>query len=180
MAAGVLLLPTPVAPPGRAPDVPTGWRWPVTPVSVVRGFEPPETAWGAGHRGVDLVGAPGRPVVAAGVGTVGFVGVVAGVSVVTVVHGALRTTYQPVVSSLRVGDRVRAGEVLGRLSATGSHCLPRACLHWGLLRGRAYLDPLALLGQGHVRLLPLTGAGPPPAGIPAGTLGEVPAGVAPG
>jgi len=30
-----------------------------------------------------------------------------------------------------------------------------ACLHWGLLQGDVYLDPLALLGLGRVRLLPL-------------------------
>jgi hypothetical protein len=28
-------------------------------------------------------------------------------------------------------------------------------LHWGLLRGTDYLDPLALLGLERVRLLPL-------------------------
>jgi len=49
---------------------------------------------------------------------------------------------------------VSAGAVLGRLTLAGSHCGPAACLHWGLLRGGDYLDPLALLGLEQVRLLP--------------------------
>jgi hypothetical protein len=52
---------------------------------------------------------------------------------------------------------VAAGAVLGHLTLTGSHCLPAACLHWGLLRGEDYLDPLSLLGLERVRLLPLDG-----------------------
>jgi murein DD-endopeptidase MepM/ murein hydrolase activator NlpD len=53
------------------------------------------------------------------------------------------------------GQVVAAGTVLGHLTATGSHCPSAACLHWGLLRGADYLDPLALLGLEQVRLLPL-------------------------
>jgi murein DD-endopeptidase MepM/ murein hydrolase activator NlpD len=67
----------------------------------------------------------------------------------------LRTTYEPVQVAVHRGQQVSRGEVLGRLSLAGSHCLPTACLHWGLLRGDAYLDPLALLGLEQVRLLPL-------------------------
>ena len=38
----------------------------------------------------------------------------------------------------------------------GSHCFPRACLHWGWIEGATtYLDPLRLVGAGPVRLLPL-------------------------
>lgn len=38
-----------------------------------------------------------------------------------------------------------------------SHCFPRACLHWGWLRGETYLDPLELVGAGPVRLVPWQG-----------------------
>ena len=64
--------------------------------------------------------------------------------VVTVAHaGGVRTTYEPVTASVRVGEEVAAGDDLGVL-ATGSHC-PTACLHWGALRGDVYIDPLSLL-----------------------------------
>jgi hypothetical protein len=54
----------------------------------------------------------------------------------------------------QAGDRVAEGQPLGRLEVAMSHCFPRACLHWGLLRGETYLDPLTLVGAGPVRLLP--------------------------
>jgi murein DD-endopeptidase MepM/ murein hydrolase activator NlpD len=78
---------------------------------------------------------------------------------VVVTHaGGLRTTYEPVVAAVSKGDQVVAGQVLGGLSAAGSHCLPAACLHWGLRRGETYLDPLALVGVNlQVRLLPVWG-----------------------
>jgi hypothetical protein len=66
-----------------------------------------------------------------------------------------------------VGDSVRTGGRLGALQPGGSHCAPRACLHWGWIRGDTYLDPLLLVGAGPVRLLPLwreqpVDAGPAP------------------
>ena len=36
--------------------------------------------------------------------------------------------------------------MIGRLLLAGSHCAPAACLHWGLIRGETYLDPLTLVG----------------------------------
>lgn len=134
-----------------------GWQWPLRPVpnQVVHGFDQPAAPWLAGHRGVDLAGRVGQPVHAAGAGVVSFAGTIDHVGVVSVTSGALRTTYQPVNADVRVGDRVASGDVLGRLTRRGSHCLPAACLHWGLLRDSAYLDPLALLGLEQVRLLPL-------------------------
>jgi murein DD-endopeptidase MepM/ murein hydrolase activator NlpD len=159
---GALLLALLLAVPGRAhagPEEPEG-VWPLDPEpEVVRGFEPPPHPWAAGHRGVDLAGRPGQPVLAALPGTVGFVGSIAGKPVVTVLHGGRRTTYEPVVASVARGQVVTAGDVLGRLTTTDSHCFPAACLHWGLVRGsgdgQQYLDPLTLLGSGPVRLLPL-------------------------
>ncbi|HEX3823259.1 MAG TPA: M23 family metallopeptidase [Mycobacteriales bacterium] len=146
--------PAPVAPVGYPL---AGWSWPLRPVPdrVVRDFDPPPQPWLAGNRGVDLAGAAGEQVFAAGAGMVSFAGTIAHVGVVAVTSGALRTTYQPLRVNVRRGQQVRAGAVLGRLSLAGSHCLPAACLHWGLLRGVDYLDPLALLGLEQVRLLPL-------------------------
>jgi murein DD-endopeptidase MepM/ murein hydrolase activator NlpD len=129
---------------------------------VVRRFDPPPRPWLAGHRGVDLAGTPGLAVRTAGAGTVVYAGVIAGRGVVSVAHaGGLRTTYEPVTATVAVGDAVAAGGELGRLAPGHPGCAEPACLHWGLRRGEVYLDPLALLGLGRVRLLPLTG-GPSP------------------
>ncbi|HEY7043125.1 MAG TPA: M23 family metallopeptidase, partial [Nocardioidaceae bacterium] len=68
------------------------WSWPLQPDhSVVRGFEPPADPWGPGHRGVDIAGAPGQPVLAVAAGTVTFAGQVAGTGVVVVNHGRIRS-----------------------------------------------------------------------------------------
>lgn len=135
--------------------VPVG-VWPLVPEpEVVRGFEPPSSPWGAGHRGVDLLGQVGQGVRAALPGRISFAGVLAGRGVVVVDHGATRTTYEPVTASVAVGTPVDAGERIGALQLAGSHCFPRACLHWGWIEGTTYLDPLRLVGAGPVRLLPL-------------------------
>ncbi|WP_139982007.1 murein hydrolase activator EnvC family protein [Nocardioides litoris] len=141
--------------------------WPLRPEpQVVAPFDPPDTPYGAGHRGVDLLGSPGQVVRAALPGRVAYAGLLAGRGVVVMAHGSTRTTYEPVDASLAVGDPVDAGDPIGTLGTTGSHCFPRSCLHWGWIEGaRTYLDPLRLVGAGPVRLLPLwrdepTGVGP--------------------
>ena len=162
----------PVSAVARGDTDPVG-TWPLRPdPPVVHGFDPPSTPWGAGHRGVDLLGRPGQVVRSALPGTVSYAGVLAGRGVVVVSHGATRTTYQPVTAAadLAVGDPVGAGERLGVLDAAGSHCAPRSCLHWGWLEGTTYLDPLRLVGLGPVRLLPFLGEGTTPAPAPAPVL----------
>jgi murein DD-endopeptidase MepM/ murein hydrolase activator NlpD len=125
---------------------------------VTRRFDPPPERWLPGHRGVDLAGAPGRTVRAAGPGVVRFAGPVGDREVVSVGHaGGLRTTYQPVTPLVTAGQRVAAGDPIGVLGAGHDGCPAPACLHWGLLRGEEYLDPLGLLGRGPVRLLPVEG-----------------------
>ncbi|WP_211352461.1 murein hydrolase activator EnvC family protein [Nocardioides albertanoniae] len=138
--------------------------WPLAPrPEVVRRFDPPDAPWGAGHRGVDLAGGPGQVVRAALAGRVAFTGVIAGKPVVSVDHGATRTTYEPVAATVGVGDQVSAGAPIGRLGIAGSHCFPGACLHWGWIRNAddVYLDPLLLVDAPQpVRLLPLWRADP--------------------
>ncbi len=133
-----------------------GYRWPLPgDPTVVRRFDPPPQPWLPGHRGVDLAGTPGEPVLAAGPGRVSFAGPVAGTAVISIRHpGGLRTTYQPVRATVRVGAQVDAGDQIGILLAGHPGCPSSACLHWGLRQGDTYLDPLALLGLGRVRLLP--------------------------
>jgi murein DD-endopeptidase MepM/ murein hydrolase activator NlpD len=158
--------------------------WPLSPrPAVVHRFDPPTERWGRGHRGVDLAGRVGQQVRAAVAGQVTFAGRIAGVGSVVVSHGGTRTTYQPVDASVRRGEQVAAGERLGRLEWHGTHCSPAACLHWGLLRGEQYLDPLALVdAPGPVRLLPSGGLSAVPAAPPTSwgrvalRLGGVPVG----
>ncbi len=156
---------------GNATDEGAGaWQWPLRPTPTVeRGFEPPADPWGPGHRGVDLTGRVGQAVLAVDDGTVAFAGFVGGRGVVTVRHGPLRSTYQPVLPEVRAGQQVDVGDVLGRLTQVGSHCLPETCLHLGARRGRHYLDPLTLLGAVEIRLKPLQplpSRGPDPASGP--------------
>jgi murein DD-endopeptidase MepM/ murein hydrolase activator NlpD len=148
-----LLLASALALPGAADPVGV---WPLQPEpAVVRGFDPPDSPYGAGHRGVDLLGSVGQPVLAALPGAVTFAGPLAGRGVVVVDHGATRTTYEPVAATVAVGTPVAAGTPIGTLELAGSHCFPRACLHWGWIEGETYLEPLRLVGAGPVRLLPL-------------------------
>ncbi|MFG1651151.1 murein hydrolase activator EnvC family protein [Micromonospora sp. NPDC049275] len=155
--------PTPLVPVAArsvtvADPMPTGrFRWPVDgPPRPVRRFDPPPRPWLPGHRGVDLAAPAGAVVRSAGPGTVLFAGLVAGRPVVTVGHAnGLRTTHEPVQPAVRPGQPVTTGTPLGELLPGHPGCPAEACLHWGLRRGEEYLDPLALLGLGPVRLLPL-------------------------
>ena len=145
LAAGALVAGAPAAS-GLAGTAPVPGR-------VARSFDPPELRWGVGHRGVDLLAGPGGAVRAPAAGVITFAGVLAGRGVVVVSHGELRTTLEPVEASVRVGQSVTAGQVVGRL-ASGHSCPGGQCLHWGLKRGADYLDPLSLLSGAQVRLLP--------------------------
>ncbi|MGV9879219.1 murein hydrolase activator EnvC family protein [Streptomyces sp. NPDC003006] len=162
--------PTPSPVPSLVPPLPVATAWPVgTHPPVVRAWDPPSTAYGTGHRGVDLAAPPGTPVRAVAPGRVSFAGRVAGRGVVSVeLDGTgdppLRTTYEPVRPTLKKGAEVTAGEEVGVLEAPTGHC-PESCLHWGLLRGEAYLNPLTLLPpwlqrRGPSRLLPPHGQPP--------------------
>ncbi len=156
--------------PGRGPpdkidtSEEVGYGWPLLPPpAVLAPFGAPEDPFGPGHRGVDLAGAIGQPVLAARGGTVAFAGPVAGHGVVSVQHDdGLRTTYEPLVPSVRGGDVVSAGTVLGTL-VSGHRGCSSPCLHWGVRRDRLeYLDPLVLLRPLRVRLLPVPEPWPDP------------------
>ncbi len=120
-----------------------GWVAPLDSVDLLSEFSPPAQRWLAGHRGVDLTARPGQTVMAAGSGRVSFVGDIAGRGVVTVTHGDLRTTYEPVVATVAPGQTISRGQSIGVIGS-GGHCDVR-CLHWGLVNGDDYLDPMLLL-----------------------------------
>jgi murein DD-endopeptidase MepM/ murein hydrolase activator NlpD len=166
-----LVLAGPAAALGEPGTDPVG-VWPLRPVpGVVAGFDPPDSPYGAGHRGVDLAGTVGEVVRTALPGRISYAGSIAGRGVVVVDHGPTRTTYEPVTATADLGAPVARGDPIGTLQLGGSHCFPRACLHWGWLEGETYLDPLRLVGLGPVRLLPLWGGAPVPA---TGTAARLP------
>ncbi len=125
----------------------------------------PRPVWPRSPR-VDLGAAPGDAVLSAGDGVVSWAGVIAGRGVVVVRSGRLRTTYEPVEAGVHRGQSIRRGQPLGTLAAGHPGCTAPACLHWGLLAGERYLDPLSLLRPRVVRLVPPGGR---PAAPPAGS-----------
>lgn len=178
-ATGALLGPATAPEPTGPPPSPaaatterpvrSGYGWPTSrPHRVVRDFAPPETEYGAGHRGVDLAAPAGAPIRAAGAGVVIHAGPIAGRGVISVEHpSGVRTTYEPVRPEVAEGGRVTRGQRIGRLDPGHPECATRSddvCLHWGAKReheadrGGRYLDPLSLLGHGTVHLLPWTPA----------------------
>ncbi|GAA3005879.1 M23 family metallopeptidase [Actinokineospora diospyrosa] len=157
-AAAAVVPPVPLF---AVPDPPRRWTSayasPLLPARpVARPFLAPAHPYGPGHRGVDLPGAVGEPVHAAADGVVAFAGVVVDRGVVSVRHaGDLRTTYEPVTPVVTVGAAVHRGDQIGLLTAGHPGCAEApACLHWGLRRGKEYLDPLIALHRPRVRLLP--------------------------
>lgn len=132
------------------------WEWLLAGrPAVLRAFDPPAQRWLPGHRGIDLAGATGEPVRSVAPGTVSYSGQIAGVGIVSVLHpDGLLSTYQPVLDRIPENTAVGAGDRLGTLAGTGGHCALRTCLHLGARRDQTYLDPLLLLIDWEVSLLP--------------------------
>lgn len=149
------------------------WQWPLLPrPAVISAFAAPLDPYGPGLRGVDLAATVGQSVHSAAAGIVAFAGLVAGTPVISVDHGSIVTTYEPVLAGVRAGQRVSGGAALGTVAALPRRCGIRTCLHWGAYleqsTPRHYLDPLALIGVGPVRLLPdSTELTPPRPSVPA-------------
>jgi len=126
--------------PASAPQA--AWSPPV-PGRIVSPFDRPQHTWLPGHRGIDLAAEVGEPVRAVADGVVAFAGMVAGRGVVSIQHGQLRSTYEPVEPAVIAGSIVEVGEALGRVGGA-AHAGCR-CLHLGARRGDEYVDPSWLL-----------------------------------
>jgi len=143
-----------------ASALPNGtWSWPVSG-AVIRGFDPPDTPFGAGHRGIDIAVPPGTPILAPEAGTVSFAGRVGGELFVTIVHGGgLSSTYSWIsVAAVRKGDVVTRGQTIGA-TGTGHPGAGVPHLHFGVKLDGEYVDPLELLAplgvQDLIRLVPI-------------------------
>lgn len=151
----LLLSSAPAHPASAAGD----WLWPVEG-PILRGFDPPDSPYGSGHRGIDIAAAPGTPVRAPADGTVAFAGPIGGRLFLTIDHGGgVESTYSWLGAlAVRKGDRVTRGAIVastgwGHTGATVPH------LHLGVKVDDVYVDPLDHLGPVSVamfiRLAPL-------------------------
>jgi Peptidase family M23 len=137
-----------------SPPAWAAWVWPlrgevITPYS--NGNDPYASGQ---HRGLDIGGETGQPVVAAASGSVRFAGT-AGSSGVTVSIRTLDgfdTSYLHLSSaSVREGQSVQAGERIGAVGTSGMRSAERPHLHFGVREAgsrHAYRDPLAFLPAG--------------------------------
>ncbi|MDQ3620599.1 MAG: peptidoglycan DD-metalloendopeptidase family protein [Actinomycetota bacterium] len=113
---------------------------------ITRYFEPPESDYGRGHRGIDYGVVPGVKVRASAAGIVSFAGQVAGANAVTLDHGGgVETTYTRLgIISVLQGMRIDQGHFVGTSSA--AHPGEWAGLHFGVKVHDRYVDPLTYLG----------------------------------
>jgi murein DD-endopeptidase MepM/ murein hydrolase activator NlpD len=162
--ASELSSPSAVPPAAIAPIAPAvgfgaaDWRWPVIG-PVIDPYDPPETPFGAGHRGIDIAAGVGTPIVAPAAATVAFAGKVGGQLFVTLDHGGgLESTYSW-LSSILVAKRdvVAAGQPIA-LTGGGHPGSSVPHLHLGVKLNDAYQDPMAYLGaisvSSFIRLAP--------------------------
>jgi hypothetical protein len=134
-----------------APPAWAAWVWPLHGEVITPYSNRDDPYAGGQHRGIDIAGETGQPVVAATSGSVRFAGT-AGSSGVTVSIRTLDgfdTSYLHLSSaSVREGQSVQAGERIGAVGTSGTRSVDRPHLHFGVRDAgsrHAYRDPLAFL-----------------------------------
>ena len=135
------------------------WVWPVVG-PIIRGFDPPDDPYGAGHRGIDIAADLSTVIVAPDDGVVTFAGKVGGKLFLTIDHGGGLSSTCSWLNGVMVrkGDHVRRGQPVA-LSGWGHPDEPVSHLHFGVRRDGTYVDPLDYLAWPSVaeliRLAPL-------------------------
>jgi murein DD-endopeptidase MepM/ murein hydrolase activator NlpD len=135
------------------------WTWPVIG-PVIRGFDPPGSPYGAGHRGIDIAAPDASVVRAPAAGVVTFAGNVGGRLFVTIDHGGGLLSTCSFLSSLLVhkGDVVVQGQDIAR-SGTGHVGDSTPNVHLGVRLAGQYVDPMTYLGAASIvdliRLAPI-------------------------
>lgn len=110
----------------------------------------PVSEYGTGHRGIDFHVEEGQPIHSPAAGTVHFVGKVVNRNLITIKTETRKlATFEPVCSSLKTGEPVEAGELLG-FRCDGdenyqAHC--EGCVHASARDSFGYLSPLHMMGQ---------------------------------
>jgi murein DD-endopeptidase MepM/ murein hydrolase activator NlpD len=148
-----------------APAVPAfasgTWTWPVTG-PVIRGFDPPGSPYGSGHRGIDVAAPVGTLVRAPSAGVVTFAGNVGGRLFITIDHGGGVLSTCSFLSSLLAhkGDLVVQGQGIGR-SGSGHAGDTTPNVHLGVRLAGQYVDPTGYLApMSVVDLIRLAPIGP--------------------
>ena len=121
----------------------SGWWDRPTSGEVIQEFRAPERTYGPGHRGVDLAATPGEPIFAMHSGTVLFAGQIAGIPIISLSSntGELRSTYQPVDASVKAGDTIERGQIIGHVADRRiDHCSEH-CVHVGVRTDSQYFNP---------------------------------------
>jgi murein DD-endopeptidase MepM/ murein hydrolase activator NlpD len=143
-----------------APARATGsWTWPVTG-AVIRGFDPPASPYGSGHRGIDIAAPVGTIVRAPATGVITFAGNVGGHLFVTIDHGGGLLSTCSFLSALLAhkGDLVAQGQGIA-LSGPGHVGDAISNVHLGVRLNGGYVDPLDYLSPASVvdliRLAPI-------------------------
>src|SRR5262245_31331059 len=147
ITAALLSLPA-FAPAARAAD----WVWPLQGEVITAYRNGADPYAGGQHRGIDIAGPVGAPVIAAAGGEVRFAGT-AGSSGLTVslrtADGRFDTSYLHLSSiAVRAGDRLPTGGRIGAVGTTGRRSAERPHLHFGVRDAGSrhdYRDPLTLL-----------------------------------
>ena len=142
-----------------APPAHAAWLWPLHG-ELITSYRNGDDPYAAGqHRGIDIAGGVGAPVVAAAGGEVRFAGV-AGSSGLTVsirTADGFDTSYLHLSSAaVRAGATVRAGDAIGAVGTSGSRSAADPHLHFGVreagtqprLPQPARLPPCAAPGGG--------------------------------
>lgn len=126
------------------------WDWPLpAPQTLLRRYIGPATPYSAGHRGIDIETHGTEETLLAAVtapasGTVHFAGFVVDRPVLSIRHpGGVISSFEPVTTTLVIGDAVRAGQQIGTLEV--GHC-SAPCLHFGVRIDGGYVSPLLFLG----------------------------------
>lgn len=139
------------------------WLWPVQG-AVVRGYDPPDNPYSAGHRGIDIAARIGTTVVAPEGGVVTFAGQVAGQLYVTIDHGSNILSTCSFLSAVLVhkGDVVARGTPIARSGSGHPGSALPSHLHFGVRVAGDYADPMTFLAPPSVvdliRLAPLLAA----------------------
>lgn len=136
----VTVPPKPAAPASTTP----AFQWPLRGQTLL-GFTAPGSA--DSHNGIDLAAEAGAPVKAAGAGKVVFAGDEPKLygTLVVLEHGnGWHSAYGHLSSvSVKVGDRVAAGDVVGKAGQTGA--AHRPALHFEIRKDNMPLDPARLI-----------------------------------
>lgn len=129
------------------------WYWPVAEVRISSPFGNRRNPFGGGvefHRGIDLTGGSGTPIMAAKQGEVIYTGYNAAAgNHVIIQHGDQSYSYYLHLASISttVASRVNTGDVIGGMGTTGSST--GVHLHFGISTAfrDGYVDPLPLIAE---------------------------------